>query len=54
MVSIKRLKKRAILHGADVKQVEDCKEKKDVENVLRKFLRKKQEEKANGTSQQSE
>ena len=55
MVSINRMKKRAILHGANVQEVEACKEKVDVENVLRKLLRKKQDElakeEANGDSQ---
>ena len=41
MVNLRRLKKRAILHGAKVEDVEACEDKVGVENVLRKFLRKK-------------
>ncbi len=51
MVSLNRMKKRAILHGADVKKVEACKEKLDVEKVLKLFLEKKQGDNANGTSE---
>lgn len=50
MVSLNRMKKRAILHGADVSKVEECTEKIDVENVLRKFLRGKQDDKAKGVA----
>lgn len=40
MVNLRRTKKKAILHGADVKKVEACNSKEAVEKVLEDHLNK--------------
>ena len=50
MVNLRRTKKKAILHGADVKKVEKCKSKVEVEKVLADHLNSKSEVDPDGTS----
>ena len=51
MVNLRRTKKKAILHGADVKQVEKCKSKVAVEKVLNDYLNSKKEAVEDGVSE---
>ena len=41
MVNLRRTKHKAILHGADVKKVEACGAKIEVEKVLKDYLNSK-------------
>ena len=50
MVNLRRKKKKAILHGADVEKVEACNSKEDVEKVLADHLNSKSEGDSNGAS----